>query len=179
MRPDGKYIVDTNVPVTANLSANIDAIEDVDTARCVLRCIEAVEYMMKHGGLVMDADDEIFDEYRQNLSLDGGPGVGNKFMKWLHLNRWGFPAEDRVTLKKIEGYYADFPQSIDLESFDLSDRKFIALACTHPARPTVLQATDSKWWGWKEALAEAGVHVKFLCPGCIAHKYRQKILGEV
>lgn len=178
MDPRSKYILDTNVPVTANLAIDLDAIQDADTLHCVLRCIEAVEHVMKHGGLVLDAGGEIFDEYRSNLSLVGQPGVGDRFMKWVHLNRWSFPEGDRIPLKKIDSFYVDFPQVPGLDEFDPSDRKFVALAYVHPAKPHILQATDSKWWGWKEALKTAGITVHFLCPECIEQKYREKLLGE-
>lgn len=178
MTPSNKYIIDTNVPVTANLASNLGTIEDPDMLLCALRCLEAIEHVMKHDGLVLDAGDEIFDEYRHNLSLDGQPGIGDHFMKWVYLNRWRFPAEDRVTLKKVDGFYVDFPQVAGLDEFDPSDRKFIALANAHPEKPPILQATDSKWWGWKEALDAAGITVDFICPTCIEEKYRQKVLGE-
>ncbi len=178
MIPKKKYIVDTNVPVTANLGADLGSIHDADMLRCALRCIEAIEHMMKYGGLVLDDADEIFNEYRHNLSLEGQPGIGDHFMKWVFINRWQLPPEDRVPLRKVGGYYADFPQTPGLDEFDPSDRKFIALANAHPEKPPILQATDSKWWGWKEALKEAGITVDFLCPECIEQKYRQKILGK-
>jgi len=61
-----------------------------------------------------------------------------------------------------------------LINFDPYDRKFVAVAATHPDRPAILQATDSKWWGWKEALAECGVIVEFLCPADIEAGYNRK-----
>lgn len=42
-------------------------------------------------------------------------------------------------------------------------------------KPPILQATDSKWWGWKDSLGEAGIKVKFLCPEFVKQKYGKKI----
>jgi hypothetical protein len=75
-------------------------------------------------------------------------------MKWVHDNRWGLPDTDRVTITKNGESYDQFPDHNGLNDFDNSDRKFIAVANTHPAKPPVLQATDSKWWGWKDALKD-------------------------
>jgi len=165
-----KCLVDTNVPKIANLALDPDSIHS-DLTGCVMSCIEAIEHVVKKGGLVIDSGDEIFDEYRHELSMKGQPGVGDKFMKWVHDNRWGFPDVDRVTITKNGDSYDEFPDHDGLTDFDISDRKFIAVSNAHPGKPPILQAVDSKWWGWKDALAEAGITVNFLCPDYIKAKY--------
>lgn len=172
-----KCVVDTNVPITANLAVNPAGIPD-DLAICVLECIKSVEHVVRHGGLVLDAGDEIFDEYRRNLSMSGQPGVGDKFIKWVHDHRWNFPDSDRVSITKNNDSYDEFPNHPGLSAFDPSDRKFIAVANAHPQKPPVFQATDSKWWGWKTALEEAEINVDFLCPDYIEAKYHQKMNRE-
>jgi hypothetical protein len=137
--------------------------------------VEAVEHVVKNGGLVLDAGNEIFDEYRQQLSLKGQPGVGDRFMKWVHDHRWKFPTANRVTITKNGDSYDEFPVHDGLIHFDNADRKFIAVANAHHAKPSILQATDSKWWGWKDALAEAGITVRFVCPVYVEAKYREKV----
>jgi len=139
---------------------------------------EAIEDVVKHGGLVIDIHNEIFDEYRANLSMAGQPGMGDRFLKWVHDNRWGFPEEDRVRITKIGNTYEEFPEHTGLKDFDLSDRKFVAVANAHPAQPPILQATDSKWWRWKDALAEVGVNVTFLCEDWIRKKHDDKMGGS-
>ena len=168
-----KCLVDTNVPVNANLATNPEPYSDVPD-ECVLACIEAIEHIIKKRGLVIDEGNEIFDEYRQQLSMKGQPGVGDRFMKWVHDNQWGLPDTDRVTITKNGESYDQFPDHNGLNDFDNSDRKFIAVANTHPAKPPVLQATDSKWWGWKDALKEVGITVQFLCSDYIEAKYQEK-----
>ncbi len=170
----GKCIVDTNVPKVANRALTPDQIPHELTG-CVLACIEAIEHVIKKRGLVIDAGDEIFHEYRQQLSMKGQPGVGDHFMKWVHDNRWSFPDADRVTITKNGDSYDQFPAHEGLNDFDKSDRKFVAVANAHLDVPPILQATDSKWWGWKEPLAEVGITVRFLCSEYAAAKYAEKM----
>ena len=169
-----KCLVDTNVPKTANLATQPDPDSDVSDA-CVLACIEAVEHVIKKRGLIIDAGDEIFDEYRQQLSMKGQPGIGDRFMKWVHDNRWSLPDSQRVTITRNGDSYDEFPTHDNLNDFDKSDRKFVAAANAHADRPPILQATDSKWWGWKDALAQVGITVRFLCPEYVETKYAEKM----
>lgn len=166
-------LVDTNVPKTANLATQPDPSSDVSNA-CILACIEAVEHVIKRRGLIIDAADEIFDEYRLQLSMRGQPGVGDRFMKWVHDNRWALHESQRVAINKTNDSYDEFPIHEGLNNFDRSDRKFVAVANAHKDKPTILQATDSKWWGWKNALAEVGITVQFLCPEYVEAKYTEK-----
>ena len=172
-----KCLVDTNVPKTANLALSPATIPP-ELIGCVLACVEAVEHIVKKGGLVMDSGDEIFDEYRQHLSMKGQPGVGDRFMKWVHDNRWKLPDADRVKITKNGNTYREFPDHEDLAKFDTSDRKFVAVANAHPKKPSILQATDSKWWGWKDALTEVGITVHFLCSDYAEAKYMEKMARE-
>lgn len=167
-------LLDTNVPKTANLATQPDPDSDISDA-CVLACIEAVEHVVKKRGLIIDDGEEIFDEYRKNLSLKGQPGVGDSFMKWVHDNRWSLPSSHRVSITRNGDSYNEFPMHKDLHDFDISDRKFVAVANAHAEKPPILQAIDSKWWGWKATLAELGITVQFLCPNYIKAKYAKKM----
>lgn len=169
-----KCLLDTNVPKTANLATQPDPDTDVSDA-CVLACIEAVEHVINRRGLIIDVGDEIFDEYRQQLAMRGQPGVGDRFMKWVHDNRWSLPDVQRVTITRNGDSYEEFPTHDDLNDFDRSDRKFVAVSNAHVEKPPILQATDSKWWGWKNALAEVGIAVQFLCPEYVEPKYAEKM----
>ncbi len=170
-----KCLVDTNVPINANLATNPDPDSDVPD-ECVLACVEAIDHVVKQGGLVLDSDDEIFTEYRNHLSLSGQPGVGDGFMKWVHDNRWTFPDVDRVPITKNGYSYDEFPNHADLNDFDISDHKFVAVSNAHPDKPPILQSTDSKWWGWKGALKEVGITVRFLCSDYVGSKYQEKFV---
>ena len=170
-----KCIVDTNVPKIANQALDPASIPD-DLTHCVLACIEAVDHVTKKSGLVIDAGNEIYNEYRNQLSMSGQPGVGDCFMKWVHDNRWILPQEDRVAINKNGNSYDEFPIHDGLSEFDKSDRKFVAVANAHMAKPSILQATDSKWWGWNPALQEVGITVQFLCFDYIKAKYEEKFI---
>ncbi len=171
-----KFIIDTNVPLTAN-SFMTSQKNDYDWLICAKNCIEFLESVMKkREGLVLDAQDEIFNEYSNNLSFKGQPGLGNYFFKWIHDNRYSFPKQDRVQITPLGNSYAEFPDHPELANFDISDRKFIATACAHPSsqKPTIFEATDSKWWGWKKALEAVGVPVYFLGEEYVKRIYAQK-----
>ena len=171
--PD-KCLVDTNVPKNANLATKSDLLSDVPDT-CIEQCVLAVEHITTYGGLVLDDDGEIFAEYLANLSLGGEPGLGNAFARWVQNNQWNVNKVERVTITKYGESYDEFPVHEGLIKFDISDRKFIAAANTHPSKPPVLQATDSKWWGWQDALAEVGITVNFLCPDYAEEKCAGKV----
>ncbi|MEJ7594367.1 MAG: hypothetical protein WKF77_22760 [Planctomycetaceae bacterium] len=172
-RRQQKRIIDTNVPITANRA--LDPTATHEELPCILACVNAVEFVVENGGMVIDAGDELFHEYRTNLKLKGQPGVGDKFVKWVHDHRWGFPPEDRVPITRTGDTYAEFPDHEGLKDFDRSDQKFVAVANAHPDKPPILEATDSKWWGWKDSLAEVGITVIFLCEDFVEQKYQEKM----
>ena len=109
--------------------------------------------------------------------MKGQPGVGDRFMKWVHDHRWSLPDSQRVVIAKNSDSYNEFPEHEGLVNFDISDRKFVAAANAHPEKPPILQAADSKWWGWKDALEEVGITAYFLCPEYIEAKYVKKMGG--
>lgn len=167
-------LVDTNVPKTANLATQPDPKADLSDA-CILACIHAVEHVIKNRGLILDEGDEIFTEYRQQLSMKGQPGLGDRFMKWVNDHRHNPKYCDRVKITKTGDSYDEFPKHEGLENFDKSDQKFVAAANAHSEKPPILQATDSKWWGWEEALKDVGITVHFLCPEYVKSKHAEKI----
>lgn len=169
-----KCLVDTNVPINANLATQPDPMSDVPD-KCILECIRQIEYITQNGGLVVDNEGEIFREYINHLSLRGQPGVGDTFAKWVHDHQWNSQKIERISISKNGNNYDQFPAHTGLKTFDNADRKFVAVANAHPNKPPILQATDSKWWGWKDALAEGGITVHFLCPKYAEAKFVKKI----
>ena len=167
-------LVDTNVPKVANLATQPKSESDTPIS-CVKACVDAIEHVEQTRGLILDAGDEIYYEYMGQLSLSGQPGIGDKFMKWVHDYRWTLDSAQRVSITTRGDSYDEFPQHDRLGDFDRSDRKFVAVSNAHPDRPPILQATDSKWWGWKEALSECKIEVVFLCPGYVKAKYASKM----
>ncbi|MGL4942199.1 MAG: hypothetical protein ACRC46_03290 [Thermoguttaceae bacterium] len=169
-------VVDTNVPIAANRQHKFDGTE-VENEKWILACVEAIEHVIAEHCLVLDEADEILGEYCVHLSRSGQPGVGDHFVKWIHDCREQFPDSNRrVKITKIGDSYEEFPSHAGLEDFDISDRKFVAVSNAHPDKPPILQATDSKWVGWKKALYEVGIRVVFLCPEYTKEKYDKKIV---
>ncbi len=173
----GICVVDTNVPKVANLAIAPDPDSDIGLD-CILACVDAIEHVMKHC-LVVDEGDEIFMEYLRELPMKGQGGIGYRFMKWVHDYRWSWPDSQRVAIHRKGNSYQEFPKNPGLKNFDPSDRKFVAVANAHKDKPPILQAVDSKWVGWEDSLAKAGIHVCFLCPKYIKAKYKKKMKNRV
>ncbi len=170
-----RCVIDTNVPATANGS------NDAVPATCVAASARALQAVMRRGHVFVDDGGRIVDEYRANLSARGQPGPGDVFLKWLLTHEWGGARVTRVAITPRDGDEEDFEELPDPPAgvvYDRSDRKFLAVAAAHPQRPPILQAYDSKWWGWSEALRAGGVTIHFLCPTAIEAKYLEKMDHE-
>lgn len=163
-------VVDTNVPLTANEEA--DATPD-----CVFECIKALQYIMEDGHIVLDETWLIVKEYMNKLSSTGQPGIGDMFLKWVLTNQSNPTRCTCVPITPTDDHlsFEEFPDHPDLADFDISDRKFVAVSVAHGEYPPILQALDSKWWGWKDALDDCGICVRFLCPEEVERKYADKM----
>jgi len=167
-----RCVVDTNVATTAN-HRNPGASE-----ACAAASGRALQAVVASGHVFIDAGGRILKEYRTNLLGKGQGGPGTIFLKWLLTNEWVPARVTRVPIAPRETDLEDFaelPSTKDGVSYDRSDRKFLAVAAAHPEHPPILQALDSKWWGWQVSLAKCGVTIHFLCPEEIAAKYGQKM----
>lgn len=168
-----RCVVDTNVATTAN-GANAEA-----PPSCVAASARALQRVMKGGHVFIDDERRILDEYHRNLSDRGQPGPGDAFLKWLLTHEWTQARVTRVSItpRDDEGGedFEELPPASEGTFFDRSDRKFLAVAAAHPERPPVLQSFDSKWWGWRDALAKVGVTIYFLCQADIAKKHEEKM----
>ncbi len=166
--PINPCVIDTNVPLTANGGENY---------KCRLACIDTINELMRSGHLVIDDKFRILKEYMNKLSSSGQPGVGDAFLKWALTNQANPTRCTHVEITpKLEDSrdFEEFPSDEALSNFDPADRKFVAVSCAHPERPPILQATDSKWWSLREALAASGVNVFFLCPEHIEELHKRK-----
>ena len=164
-------VIDTNIPKIAN-GGQPQAGPDCEEA-----CIHAILDVTRKGLLVLDDKDIIFGEYRRQLSLKGQPGVGDMFMKWVHENRATPGRCCRVALRsprEPEDEFHEFPPAPDLQSFDRSDRKFVAVAVAHGGNPPIQVAVDRGWWDHRDALAREGVRVEFLCRDDIRRASRKE-----
>lgn len=151
--------MDTNVGVVAN-DGHPDA-----SPECVRSAIARLHQLMANEILVLDADWEIIREYERNLTPKAGPRAGHLFLRWVYSNRTNPERCHTVELiRTAENQYEAFPTDPVLSTFDPSDRKFVAVALTHPANPPVVNAADKDWYEHHEALARNGLRVEFICP---------------
>jgi hypothetical protein len=155
------FVVDTNVPVVANGNS-----EQADPD-CVIACVDALEAVYGGGVIVLDDAMRILDEYRRNLSMSGQPGAGDLFMKWVWSIQSVVKRCEQVHLTPRHNEpdnFTEFPDDPELAQFDLSDRKFVAVALASRRRPTILNAVDPDWADHHSALRRHAVKVTFLCP---------------
>ncbi len=154
-----EVVVDTNVPDVANGKA------DHAGLACEAACIQALRQFQAQRRILLDDKSCIIEEYRKRLSHSGQPGVGDAFFKWLWENQAN-PLHCRVvpvTAHEDRGF-VEFPEDPRLAKFDYDDRKFVAVALASETSPKLLNATDTDWWHYHQALEENGVNVIFLCP---------------
>jgi hypothetical protein len=155
------YVVDTNVPVVAN------GVADHAPPDCVLSCLDCIEKVKKTGIVLLDTAQLILKEYMNNLSLSGQPGAGDAFLRWVWINQANPRHCEIVPITPNpfdENDFEEFPNDPNLHGFDPSDRKFVAVAISSGKNPQVLNAVDTDWWNFREALRNYGVRIKFLCP---------------
>jgi hypothetical protein len=165
-------VVDTNVALVAN--------EDGDVSwSCVLECVRRLREIMGSGCVAIDDGWLILSEYQRYLGKPEQGKLGTAFLKWVLTHQANSRRCRRIKITRRQGKdndFEEFPDHPELAMFDPSDRKFVAVAAACPGGSApILQAADSKWWGWKEALAECGIEVVFLCPQEIAAKHRKKM----
>lgn len=151
------YIIDTNVPLTAN--GKSDA-----SPACVLASVQRLIRLQTFEKLVLDTGFLILKEYQNKLSPTGQPGVGDAFLLWAWRNHTNPKHCELAALEVAEdGSFATFPSDPELAAFDPSDRKFVAAALTHDANPPIVNATDTDWHKDHAALTRNGVRIEFLC----------------
>ena len=155
-------VVDTNVPKVANgLQESPQA-----SPQCVRTCISRIRNIVRgKDKLVLDESGLILREYRRNLRTSGQPGTGDEFLHWIL--RTGGAMCEKIPITLVNGSeieFEEFPDDPALKRFDVDDRKFVAVACAHPDKPPILQAVDSHWLNFHDALHQNGVTVEELCP---------------
>lgn len=160
------FIVDTNVVVVAN-----NRVADHVSPECVLNCVNSLSEIMKGNKIALDDQNLIISEYRSYSNYEGQPGIGDRFLRWILLNQTTgqvdfVPVHSTPpdTPKKILASFVEFPSDSRLSKFDTSDRVFVAVALTHPEHPPILNAVDTDWRHFQEALEENEIKVEFLCP---------------
>jgi hypothetical protein len=165
-----RCVVDTNVIATA------DGSNPAAGARCRVASAEALLALMMTGHLFIDAAGLIVAEYLRAVG-SGQPEAGGAFVRWVLQNQWVDSKVTRVVITPSVGAatgFCELPAPTPGTTYDPADEKFLAVAAAHVERPPVLQAFDSKWWGWQDSLEASGITVHFLCPGEIKSKFDAK-----
>lgn len=167
-------VVDTNVPVVANGRS------EQASPECVKDCAVRLRQLTGKGKLVLDDGWLILREYMDNLRSSGQPGSGDAFLKWVLSNYRNpkFCELVKITPKNSSKTdFEEFPTDPKLKNFDVTDKKFVAVAFAHPDKPPILQAVDTGWWEMKEPLGAAGVTIDFICEKDIRSILRRKDKG--
>lgn len=156
------FILDTNVLITANGGA------DHASMACVNASVDQLIEIKENGRVLIDETGFILDEYSRHMSHRGQPGTGDAFFKWLWENQGHIDLCTRINIHPRDENGTSFPafpeDDINLSSFDLSDRKFVAVAIASGEFPPIINATDTDWWNFQEALADHSVTICFICP---------------
>jgi hypothetical protein len=173
-KPSKKTVViDTNVVVVANKQS------PQASSDCIATCEKRLYNVREsYGRLAIDSKWRIIGEYQRYLNLGQQPRPGDLFVKWVLSNVRDEDAIDSINITPIDSdpaNFHEFPQVPELSGFDPSDRKFVAVAMVHPEHPSILQAVDSLWWGFKDALERNGVNVEFICESDIQNLYDQRL----
>ena len=163
-------VVDTNVIRVAN-KQHADVSQE-----CIADCALELQTIMRSGRIAIDSRFQIISEYQAKMkkTKGKGPGPGDVFVRWVLKNRTNPAKCDQVEIREHhEKGYDSFPEDEQLKNFDPSDRMFVAVACAHPQHPPILEAADSKWLDWADALKRHGVDVIFVCENDI-HRFQQR-----
>jgi hypothetical protein len=151
-----KVIIDTNVMMVAN-HQNTEV-----TSMCQEVCVEFLIKARADYVVLIDSGDEIRSEYARALQDRRPYQLGALFLQHILQHQWDANRVRRVDLEKTKvGAFTDFPDDPELSSFDLSDRKFVALA--KKTKVAVTNAVDSDWVDSLHALNMNGIEVNFLC----------------
>lgn len=154
-----EYIIDTNVPLVAQGTANHMTID------CSSKCAEFLEKLfVGKFKLVLDTEYHLIREYEIKMPKGSQSQYGNRFLKWIYNNQANPLKVKQVEIHQLDEYnFTEVPQRLVDIGFDNSDRKFVAVAIANNNQAPIAQAADSKWIGWEEALNNEGITVRFLC----------------
>lgn len=149
-------IVDTNVIVIANRQ------NEKACLSCVDACIEFIIDARANKSILLDSNNEIRAEYAGALNQGRPYQLGAQFLMHIYQHQFN---ENFVQIVHLalddDGTCSAFPKVPELETFDLSDRKFAALSKVTGV--PVTNAVDSDWVESLAALQGHGIEVEFLC----------------
>jgi hypothetical protein len=158
------FVIDTNVIYVANGWA------DQASESCRRACIDFLE-SIKDGRapIVIDTGGSILSEYLSARSR-AQPGVGDRFVQWVINVQGDDDRCERVSIRTSNNDRAweEFPADPSLFGFHWDEQKFVTVALTSERRPTIVNAVDSDWAQYADALRSTGVDILCLCPDIVA-----------
>jgi hypothetical protein len=158
-----RAIIDTNVLIAAN-GRDCPQV----TPQCRLSSSQYLRNFQNQGIIVIDNRWLILNEYKHKVNQTGQPGIGDAFLKWVLTNQANFKRCEQVVINPLkDSSFAEFPDDPELEKFDQSDRKFVAVALASIDRPPIINAVDSDWLEFYEPLVKNGIKIQFLCPDIV------------
>ena len=163
-----RAIIDTNVLVAAN-GRDCPQV----TPQCRLISSQYLHNFQKQGIIVIDNRWLILNEYKNNVNEKGQPGIGDEFLLWVLRNQANIKHCEKVTIHSIssdksdKNKFEEFPSDPELDNFDPSDRKFIAVSLATSDRPPIIVAVDRGWTRFHEPLVKNGIKIQFLCPDVV------------
>ncbi len=158
-----RAIIDTNVLIAAN-GRDCPQV----TPQCRLNSSQYLRNFQVQGIIVIDNRWLILNEYKHKVNQTGQPGIGDAFLKWVLTNQANFKRCEQIVINPLkDSSFVEFPDDPELEKFDQSDRKFVAVALATPDRPPILNAVDSDWLEFYEPLVKNGIKIQFLCPDVV------------
>lgn len=146
------YVIDTNVWLWTD-----KPFDELDTVE--LQCLGACrnwmhKFVNNTDFLAVDTAYAILREYRENFAEGSLPRD--------YLNR--IEKAERLDFVSIEfdaDGFARLPETVEMP--DRKDRKFAAVAITHPNKPPIINASDTDWQQVEAALAAFGITLIQLC----------------
>lgn len=152
------YVIDTNVLLVASGKANHVTDGCVDNATKFLIGVKQSKSMTH-----LDSAGEILSEYLKKNQPFKNRKPGDEFLRYLINSSGDQRLVNRVELEKDEtSNYLNFPSDPALTGFDEDDKKFIAVAIASNVDPEIVDAADSDWRDFEEAL-QRHITLKFLC----------------
>lgn len=170
--PD-KCLIDTGVILTADGKQS-----DVGSAG-LQACVRKLQHVCLEGGLVLDSGDRIFKEYLNKTRPWNPQTVGEQFVKWVNDHRMRPTRCDRIDITPKDEDpedFDEFPDDERLNTFERADRKFVAVAHAHPAKPAISVAIDTDYYRplHRTAFADQGITIDYLCEDDLKRVHERK-----
>jgi hypothetical protein len=162
------HIIDTNVLVVA--STTLQSEVPTEHRQSVVDWLSEFRRDARRL-LTLDAAWSIWSEYRNNCgSTDGERQQSFGFRvaaDKLQTARW-------LSIDFDGDGHAVLPKALALAIRDRSDRKFVAVALADEGKSSIVNASDTDWYGAEEALKEHGVMLQQLIDAWCRAKHLEK-----